>query len=184
MMANRSVFLQKFFCAPTKIGSITPSSKYLTHKMLAALPWDQIDSIVELGAGTGVFTEYIAAHKKDTCQAVIIEQDTLMRSRLEERFPSLLYGSQAENLPFILQKFGMEKVDCVISGLPFAIFTQELRRQILCAAQSSLQPDGRFIAFQYSLQMYPAFKKSFAEVALGFEWRNFPPAFVYRCRKA
>ena len=40
--------------------------------MLAALPWDQIDSIVELGAGTGVFTEYIAAHKKDTCQAVII----------------------------------------------------------------------------------------------------------------
>jgi len=89
-----------------------------------------------------------------------------------------------ENLPFILQKFGMEKVDCVISGLPFAIFTQELRRQILCAAQSSLQPDGRFIAFQYSLQMYPVLKKSFSEVALGFEWRNFPPAFVYRCRKA
>ncbi len=48
MMANRSVFLQKFFCAPTKIGSITPSSKFLTHKMLAALPWDQIDSIVDM----------------------------------------------------------------------------------------------------------------------------------------
>ena len=183
MMANRSVFLEKFFCSPTKIGSITPSSRFLTRKMLENLPWDRIDSIVELGAGTGVFTEYIAAHKKKDCKAVILEQDNLMRGQLEARFPALCYGSQAENLPFILQKFGLDKVDCIVSGLPFAIFTKELRKQILCAAKCSLKPNGQFIAFQYSLQMYPTFKKNFAEVGLGFELRNFPPAFVYRCKK-
>ena len=48
MMENRSIFLQKFFCAPTKIGSLTPSSQYLTRKMLYALPWDKIDSIVDM----------------------------------------------------------------------------------------------------------------------------------------
>ena len=183
MTANRSVFLQKFFSAPTKIGSITPSSKFLTRKMLASLPWDKIDSIVELGAGTGVFTEYIATHKKAACKAVIIEQDALMRRQLEARFPDLLFGGQAENLPFILQKFGLENVDCIISGLPFAIFTKTLRQQILCGAESSLRENGQFIAFQYSLQMYPNFCRSFAEVKLGFEIRNFPPAFVYRCKK-
>ena len=114
MMANRSVFLHKFFDAPTKIGSVTPSSRFLTQKMLGELPWDEMESIVELGAGTGVFTEYIAQHKKESCKAVIIEQDTFMLRELEHRFPELLYGSQAENLPFILQKFGLEKVDCII----------------------------------------------------------------------
>ena len=48
MMANRSVFLEKFFCSPTKIGSITPSSRFLTRKMLENLPWDRIDSIVDM----------------------------------------------------------------------------------------------------------------------------------------
>lgn len=182
MMENRSIFLQKFFCAPTKIGSLTPSSQYLTRKMLYALPWDKIDSIVELGAGTGVFTEYIAAHKKQSCQAIVIEQDTLMRRQLEERFPDLSFGSQAENLPFILQKFGLEKVDCIISGLPFAIFPQQLRQQILCGVECSLKAGGQFIAFQYSLQMYSSFKKCFPEIKLGFELRNFPPAFIYRCK--
>lgn len=183
MMANRSIFLQKFFCAPTKIGSITPSSRFLARKMMASLPWEDLERVVELGAGTGVFTEYIAAHKKKTCQAVILEQDTLMRSQLEARFPELLFGSQAENLPFILQKFGLGKVDCIISGLPFAIFTRELREQILCGAECSLKPGGQFVAFQYSLQMYPTLHKRFADVKLGFEVRNFPPAVVYHCQK-
>lgn len=183
MLANRSIFLQKFFCAPNKIGSITPSSQFLMRKMLETLPWDTIDSIVELGAGTGVFTEYIAAHKKRSCKAVIIEQDAVMRSRLEGCFPELSYGSQAENLPFILKKFGITQADCIVSGLPFAIFTRKLRQQILCGVEDVLNKHGQFIAFQYSLQLYPSLKQYFSEVDLGFELRNFPPAFVYYCRK-
>ena len=184
MLANRSIFLQKFFCAPNKIGSVTPSSQFLARKMMETLPWDTIDSIVELGAGTGVFTEYIAAHKKKSCKAVIVEQDAVMRRQLEVRFPELSYGSQAENLPFILQKFGVVAADCIISGLPFAIFTKKLRQQILCGVEAALNKQGRFIAFQYSLQLYPSLKPYFSEVDIGFELRNFPPAFVYYCRKA
>ena len=105
-----------------------------------------------------------------------------MRRQLEERFPNLSFGSQAENLPFILQKFGLEKLDCIISGLPFAIFPQQLRQQILCGVECSLKAGGQFIAFQYSLQMYSSFKKCFPEIKLGFELRNFPPAFIYRCK--
>jgi phospholipid N-methyltransferase len=183
MTAARSIFFRKFFIEPAKIGSVTPSSGYLTRKMLANLPWDQLDSIVELGAGTGVFTEYIAQHKKKDCQVVVIEQDALMRKELEHRFPDMHFGSQAENLPYILQKFDLPKVNCVISGLPFAMFPAELRRRILSGVEVSLEEEGHFIAFQYSLQMYPAFHRLFRQVKIGFELRNFPPAFVYTCRK-
>lgn len=184
MTAQRSLFLEKFFYEPSKIGSITPSSKFLTRKMFFGLAWNEINSIIELGAGTGVFTEYIASHKKSDCKAVIIEQDTFMRRDLQTRFPDFSCAAQAENLPFILQSCHLKKADCIISGLPFAIFSKELRAKILCAVKNSLKKDGQFIAFQYSPQMYSSLRKNFTDVKLGFELRNFPPAFIYRCKNS
>lgn len=72
MLTTRAVFLYKFFAKPQRIGSVTPSSSFLTRKMLADLPWDGINTIVELGAGTGVFTKYIAENKKKSCQVLVI----------------------------------------------------------------------------------------------------------------
>lgn len=183
MMGSYGIFLRKFLSAPSKIGSVMPSSKYLTAKMFATVDWDTTTAIAELGAGTGVFTELIAQKKHLDAKAVIIEQDPVMRENLIHRFPSLCFGSQAENLPFILRKLGLEKVDCIISGLPFAVFDKSLREKILQAAYDSLREGGTFIAFQYSPQMYLAFKRRFANVQLGFEARNLPPAIVYRCTK-
>lgn len=183
MLATRIVFLKKFFDEPAKIGSIIPSSKFLTRKMLADLPWSEMGNIVELGAGTGVFTEYIAQYKKETCKAVIIEQDPVMLAELRVRFPDMLFGRRAENLSYIFNELNLAKADCIISGLPFAMFTPDLRESILDAATTQLKKDGRFIAFQYSLQMYPMFHRRFSEVKVGIELRNFPPAFVYYCRQ-
>jgi len=58
-MRTRAAFLYKFIQKPKEIGSIVPSSSFLTKKMLMNLPWDHIETIVELGAGTGVFTKFI-----------------------------------------------------------------------------------------------------------------------------
>ncbi|WP_196593363.1 class I SAM-dependent methyltransferase [Pectinatus sottacetonis] len=182
-MVNYNIFLREFFEKPTKIGSIIPSSNFLVRKMLQSLSWDEIDSIVELGAGTGVFTKYIAQHKKKNCAAVIIEQNSLMRQSLENHFPKLFFGEQAENLSFILQNLGLKKVDCIISSLPFAMFNKKLREQIIYEVMFSLKKGGKFIAFQYSLQMYPSLHEKFSKIKLDFEILNFPPAFIYRCEK-
>ena len=182
MLASRSIFLRKFFYEPDKIGSVTPSSSYLTKKMLADLPWERLKVVVELGAGTGVFTEYIAQHKRADCQVIVIEQDKVMLERLERRFPDFLFGRQAENLTYILEKYALPQADCIISGLPFALFSPDLRERILSKVKASLKSEGQFIAFQYSLQMYRSFRKIFTEIKLGWELRNFPPAFVYYCK--
>jgi phospholipid N-methyltransferase len=182
-MEMQTSFFYKFIVNPRKIGSITPSSAYLTQKMLAELPWENLHSIVELGAGTGIFTKYIANHKRQDCEALIIEQDPDMRHRLEFLYPKLSYGSQAENLPLLLKGHNIGNTDCIISGLPFAAFTSSLRKEILQAIYTSLKPGGIFVAFQYTPHLYLALHRQYKQVNLGFELRNLPPAFIYYCKK-
>lgn len=181
-MIDDTYFLRKFILQPKRIGSITPSSAFLTKRMLGNLPWQKLDTIVELGAGTGVFSEYIACNKKKSCKVLLIEQDQGMREALQVRYPEFYVGADAEILPWLLYECNLTRVDCIISGLPFALFTQRLQHQIMRGVTASLKPDGIFRAFQYSLQMRETFKKSFSEVTIIFESLNIPPAFVYYCR--
>lgn len=133
MTKMSQLFLKDFFLKPSKIGSIVPSSGYLADKILCGISWETLHSIVELGAGTGVFTERIAAHKRASCEAVIIEQDLCMRQDLMRRFPQMKFGDNAEQLPRILEAYGLDHADCIISGLPFAMFEKNF-------ADASLKP--------------------------------------------
>ncbi|RXT03716.1 class I SAM-dependent methyltransferase [Ammoniphilus sp. CFH 90114] len=180
---QRFTFLNKFIESPAQVGSITPSSKFLVNKMFENVSWDKLDTIVELGAGTGVFTNHIFERKKVSTKAVIIEKDTQMRLNLEKSYPSLIFGPDAERLDLLLHKLNIPQVDCIVSGLPFANFPLELRKNIMEAITKSLKPDGLFIAFQYSLQMKSMLKQYFHHVEIGLEVRNLPPAFVYTCKK-
>jgi phospholipid N-methyltransferase len=183
MMIDRAVFLYKFIQNPKEIGSVVPSSSFLTRKMLANLPWDTIDVLIELGAGTGVFTKFITDNKKESCQILVIEQDSDMREALRSKYPAFYYGIKAEKLDWLLQRHDLAKVDCIVSGLPFAAFSESLRDEIMEKINGSLKPGGSFIAFQYSLQMQKTFKRYFSEVKIKFVPLNIPPAFVYCCKK-
>ena len=183
MEFNRMVFLKKFISEPQKIGSFTPSSQLLARKILHDLPWNDLNVIVELGAGTGVFTQYIMKHKNNGCRVVVIEQDNDMRARLKFKYPELIIGAQAENLPYILKNAALSGADCIVSGLPFACFSEDIRKCILNGINTSLKTNGRFVAFQYSLQMKSLLKQCFRNVKIGWEFWNFPPAFVYYCKK-
>jgi len=182
-MTSRVAFLHKFILEPRKIGSITPSSSFLTNTMLANLPWDHMETIVELGAGTGVFTHFIAEHKKESCQVLVIERDFNMRKRLRITHPAFHYGAKAEKLDWLLYRHNLPPADCMISGLPFAAFSESLRNKIIATVYRSLKPGGIFVAFQYSLQMRKTFKACFHKVSIDFVPLNMPPAFVYYCEK-
>lgn len=183
MSNSRILFLRKFFTEPQKIGSITPSTKYLARKMVEDIDWQNTDYIAELGAGTGIFTEYIDSHKKSDARFTIVEQDNKMLELLQQRYKGNDFARNAENLPFIAQKFAIRQYDHIISGLPFAVFDQELRQKILTGIVSSLKPGGTFTTFQYTLQMRSQLRANFSNVTITFEPRNFPPAFIYHCTK-
>lgn len=180
---ERETFLADFILNPSKIGSVTPSSSWLTKKLLGSLPWSRMHTIVELGAGTGVFTKYIAEHKELLSSFLVIEQDAMMRLNLMQQFPQALFGAEAENLPSLMKHYDLPKADCIVSGLPFAVIPKQERLKILAGIDTMLADDGTFVAFQYSLQMYPTFRRMFRDVKIGFTPLNIPPAFTYTCHK-
>jgi phospholipid N-methyltransferase len=180
---EKANFLYKFIQSPKRIGSITPSSDFLAQAMIYPIDWNNTRSIVELGAGTGIFTRYIQQLKHPKCQGIVFEQDKEMAMYLQNLYPGLHYHSRAEELYPVLQQHGLSKVDCILSGLPFMNFPQAIRERILNGVAHSLKPGGLFIQFQYSLQMKHQLSKRFTKVDVRFVPLNVPPAFVYYCYK-
>jgi phospholipid N-methyltransferase len=183
MTSERAMFLKEFIINPRGIGSVTPSSKYLTQKMLKQLPWDTMKSVVELGAGTGVFTQYILDRKAPDCKVIAVENNDVLHYRLHKKFPEVIMGTDAQHLVSILYKNRMGRVDCVVSALPYAMMSRQERESIVAAVSGSITRNGTFVLYQYSLQMRKLLKKYFSEVHISLVVRNFPPAFVYVCKK-
>lgn len=183
-LLNRALFLYKFLRSPRTVGSITPSSRYLAEEMFKHVDWENTRSLVELGAGTGIFTHFIQELKHPECKALIFEREPTMRHQLEAAFPHLYYYSNAQDIYQALQEMDLPQVDVIVSGLPFSNFDQELRDRIIGGVLRSLKPGGLFITFQYSLQMKRQLTKHFADVDISFVPLNVPPAFVYCCQKA
>ncbi|WP_027365510.1 class I SAM-dependent methyltransferase [Desulfotruncus alcoholivorax] len=183
LMYEKILFLYKFIQSPKQVGSITPSSKYLAQAMLAPVNWSLIRTIVELGAGTGVFTKGIYQNVPRGCKVAIFEKDNDMRKILTAKYPTFRFCKDAQNLSREIGALGLSKVDCIISGLPFKLFSQDSRDRILDEVEHTLQEDGLFITFQYSLQMKKQLQSRFRNMDICFVPFNIPPAFVYICRK-
>ena len=168
------------------IGSVVPSSKFLSKKMLDHLDFSSAEFVVELGPGTGVFTDRIIEKLgKDTTLLVIELNDTFykdLKSRITDKRVHIKKGSASD-----LQKFMNElktvQADFIVSSLPLAVIPDILRKRIVLEANAQLNDQGEFIQFQYSLQSFKLFKKVFNKVSVRPCLFNMPPAFVYSCKK-
>jgi phospholipid N-methyltransferase len=185
-ISEKLIFLKRFIHAPTQIGSVTPSSKYLTYEMLNKVSWNECTSIVELGAGTGVFTGKIA-EKMISGRLIVFEIDEKFRSMIKvhdsiNKRIKITIHSNAEELSSTIESFGLRQVDCILSSLPFTALPHEMTDNILNGIKMCLKPDGKFVAYQYSQIMKKEFEKRFEFVKMSFVLRNIPPAFVYECK--
>jgi len=168
------------------IGSMVPSSKYLAAKMLDHIPFKNTKLIIELGPGTGIFTEKIIQKLDVTTQLIVLELNSEFYQELKAKICHTnvhIKEASADKIGEIMLELGFEKADIIISSLPLANFSAKLRNSILEVVKESLNENGSFIQFQYSLNAYKNLKKLFPVVKLNFTALNFPPAFVYTCSK-
>jgi phospholipid N-methyltransferase len=152
--------------------------------MVSSIPWHSVKAVAELGAGTGAITKAISRSVRPGTEVYLFEKDAKMRKRLIQRYPGFKCAANVANMMRILEENGESRLDCMISGLPFYNFPQLLRDRLMEQIMGALKPDGLFVAFQYSLQMRKQMSKLFAIEKIKFVPLNFPPAFVYVCRKA
>jgi len=176
-------FLLRFIQNPKQVGSAIPSSRFLAEKMVQSVPWDRVSAIAELGSGTGAITRFIKPRVSDAAKVLLFEMDDTMKSDLQTNYPHFSSYSNACHLTKIMSQHGIHQLDCVISGLPFFNFKSDLRETLLHQITEALKPGGYFIAFQYSLQMKKHLSEKFIIEKIDFVPLNFPPAFVYICRK-
>jgi phosphatidylethanolamine/phosphatidyl-N-methylethanolamine N-methyltransferase len=186
-------FLREFISQPIATGAIAPSSPFLARTMVEGLALSTAEAVLEYGPGTGVFTEHILRELKPNCKFAAIELNPQFAAIFRERHPrAALFQDSVENVRDICDRAGIESADCIISGLPWAVFPHSMQTRILDEMMRVLKPGGRFVTFGYlhALVLPPAKRfaslldRYFTDVSKSpVVWLNAPPAFVYRCRR-
>ena len=187
---TRLRFLGAFVREPLIIGAVWPSSTELSRKVVESCDINQGDTVVELGAGTGVITELVLERLQGRGRFMPIEIHEMNVRLLRRKFPKLeIVHDSAENL---VEHLGRQKADCIISCLAWGSMLPPTQNRIFEAVLRSLAPAGQFVAFAYlhaawfptSRHFRKRLMRHFSRVeSTSIVWRNLPPAFVVNCRQ-
>lgn len=182
-MTTKRKFLKEFCKDKQMVGAISPSTRFLGEKMIENVDFDKARTIVELGPGTGVFTELILNRMHPDAKLLVFELNDSFYQNLVKRFDDPRVQIIHDSAEKIADYTDGKKVDAVISSLPLMVFSEELRNNVVNAAYDSLRKDGKYMQFQYSLQSKKLLQSVYKTVSVKFTMKNFPPAFVYTCSK-
>ncbi len=186
-------FFKEAIFAPHTTGAIAPSSKYLARVIVHKAGVTDATRILELGPGTGIFTEHILEVKKDDAHFVALERNPNFATDLRAKFPHtrIVQGCATELVAHAAEhKF--HAADSIVSGLPWTIFDPKLQRTILGGIRDVLGPGGTFATFAYFGPHWLPGGQNFRNLLRSVfpntrtspvVIRNFPPAFVYYCQK-
>ncbi len=179
------LFARNFFRHPRMLGSIVPSSRFLIKQLLQPIDWNQARVIVEYGPGVGVITAEILRRMRSDAILIAIELNpdfvTHLRSTLPDERLEVVEGS-AEAIGEILGRFGRDKANYIISGIPFSTIPAEIRERILRNTSEALAPGGAFLVFQFSTRVLEDLQRIFHYVRRKFEPLNVLPAHLFFCK--
>jgi phospholipid N-methyltransferase len=184
-MHSTSFFLQ-WLSAPLRVGAIAPSSPQLAQAITAEISAENAP-VIELGAGSGVFTRALIERGIPEAGLALVEQSEAFAGQLKVRFPQArvlcMDATQLEARTAI----GGERAGAVVSGLPLLLMPAPTVATILERAFECLRPEGAFYQFTYGprspVSRGVLDRLGLAAVRVGMVLGNFPPAFVYRIRR-
>ncbi|MFB9442672.1 methyltransferase domain-containing protein [Dactylosporangium vinaceum] len=180
--------LTEFLRHPLLTGAIAPSSPALARMMTEGIGLEQARTVVELGPGTGAFTDAIRRRVAPGTRIIAIEINGHLAASLADRYrgePVDVVHASATQLANLVD----HPVDAVVSGLPWTVMPEPVRQRILDAVTAVLAPTGAFTTFAYAHAAWtPPARQFAAELRQRFAvtgtsrlvWRNLPPAFVHR----
>lgn len=171
------------------MGAVAASSPGLAKRIADQIDFASARSIVEFGPGTGVITRELLSRMQPGTRFFAIERSPDLAKICRKRLPQVkLYEESAEKVDELCRLEGIESLDVVVSGLPWASFPDDLQDRILRATLRVLKPGGRFVMFGYQVGLLtPAGRRFHAKLPLYFDnvrrsrsvWLNLPPALVF-----
>lgn len=181
-----AAFAGAFATHPRQVGAILPTSRPTVRAMLDMTSWGtHVRRAVELGAGTGVYTEAILNRLGPDASLMAFELDPRLARELGARLADdrrlRVISDSAVSLASYMRG---EQADLIVCALPLTTLPAEDRELILSAARAALAPQGAFLAIQYSTARERDLKRHFYPVFKRLSLRNVPPAVLYLCRTA
>ncbi|MDR3210880.1 MAG: methyltransferase domain-containing protein [Planctomycetota bacterium] len=187
------MFFKQALGNPRKTGAVAPSSRHLAKHMLDLSGLAESRVIAEYGPGTGSFTRHILARLRPDQRFFCVEINPDFANALRQEHPGLsVHVGCASGIASFCQQEEVAGIDCVVSGLPWAVFPDPLQTSILESMLAVMPPGGSFVTFAYLQGLFlPAGRKFRRHLGRYFSrverssvvWLNFPPAVVYHCRK-
>lgn len=177
-------FLTRMLRHPRIVGAVAPSSPALAAAMLsAAQPLE--GPVLELGAGTGVFTRALLRAGVAPRELQVVERLPEFAAHLRAQLPAVqvleLDAVQLRPAHFA------EPPAVVLSGLPLRAMDQAQIEAILRAVIDCCRPDLRFVQFSYGWRCpVPASLRACLGLrAERLRWvpLNLPPAWVWRLQR-
>jgi phosphatidylethanolamine/phosphatidyl-N-methylethanolamine N-methyltransferase len=193
LMSEATAFLKAFLENPTSVGSVFPSSPAVAARMIKNIKPGKDSVVLELGCGTGPFTEAIAKILPSPDCYLGIEINEEMVTILREKFPSLnIVCADASQVGEIHQNLGLGPVKYIVSGLPFASLPEEVSQLVLTEVDKFMQRGGcEFRTIQYAISTPLPLAKEFRRMMnkkygrahrSRLIWKNLPPTFIYTWR--
>jgi phosphatidylethanolamine/phosphatidyl-N-methylethanolamine N-methyltransferase len=186
-------FAKEFIMRPTETGAVAPSSVRLSELITDVADLSKAASVLEFGSGTGVFTEMILKKIPNEADFIAIESNANFVAATKVRCPgATVYHDSAVYARKYLKVHNIPHCDCIICGLPWASFSNQLQDELLCTIHDVLRPGGRFLTFAYLQGLLLPAGMSFRKKILSHfprvlttkpVWMNIPPALVYCAQK-
>jgi len=177
------MFLTQWLRNPLQIGAIAPSSRSLARLITSQISPDSAP-VIELGPGTGVFTDALLDRGVPPDRLILIEYCETFAKHLRRRFPRCLViqddaASALRECPF--------QAGAIVSGLPLRAMLEVDANQVVRAAFQRLRAGASLYQFTYGWSA-PVSDKLVSQLGarvsnLGTAYANLPPARVYRLSK-
>jgi len=179
-------FLRAWLAAPLRVAAIAPSGPALARAITAEISAASMP-VIELGPGTGVFTQAILDAGVTPDQLIMIEAGADFATLLRTRFPAVRIVEGSAGALADVPLFGPGTVGAIVSGLPILSMPRPIVLAILGTAFSELRPGGAMYQFTYGFRCPVA--DSVLD-ALGLKASrtatvvvNAPPASVYKIER-
>ena len=179
-------FFKGFLRNPKEVGSIVPSSRFLTRRVLNIGELYRCRVVVELGPGTGVLTGEILRRMSSDARLVAVEINQDFVDVLREVYPDprlTLHTGVAADMERALADAGESSADLVVSGIPFSTLERGEGRRTLEAARRVLAPGGRFVAYQFRSAVKRMGEPVFGRAEVHPHFLNLPPMRIYVWRQ-
>lgn len=175
----------KNFIKDRQVASITPTSRHTIARVCRHINFEKNLRIIEFGPADGVFTKVLLEKLTPESEIIAMETNTDFARSLRQHHDGRLtvVNRSAEDVMAIAADRNWNRVDYILSGIPFSFLKKEVKHKILRNSAELLGDKGFFLGYQTSSHLKSHLSAYFPNVQTEMEYLNIPPMCIYKAGK-